>query len=175
MKSKNIVLIGFMGSGKTAVAKQLSFLSNLALLDTDIIIEKRFHTTVADLFETKGEPFFREQETQVITDLQQSHSYIISTGGGVVLDPKNHALLHDLGMVFWLKVSAESVVDRIKHHTNRPLLNNTANREETIRNLLSDRLPLYEQSAQFEIMTDQRTVQEIAGEIWQIYKSSQLR
>jgi shikimate kinase len=170
---KNIILIGFMGAGKTSVAKKLHFLSNFELLDTDNIISKRLDISIPQLFQDKGEAFFREQETLVLKDLGKAEACIISTGGGIILNPHNHKLLQKLGFVFWLKVSPSEVLNRITNPDSRPLLANAADKLGTVTDLLKQREHLYAETAHFEIETDHKSLGEISQEIWNIYKTSQ--
>ncbi|MFC1617434.1 shikimate kinase [Candidatus Margulisiibacteriota bacterium] len=168
MSKNNIILIGFMGSGKSAIGKALKNISGFQLVDTDTLLEQRLKTTINDIFETKGEPFFREQETVTLESIQNIEKSIISTGGGIVLKPKNTAILKELGKVFWLNVSAETVLKRVQEDNNRPLLA-SPNRFQIITDLLAKRHNNYKNASDYEIDTNYKNIEEISKEIWKIY------
>lgn len=163
---KNIILIGFMGSGKTSVAQALEEISHFKCLDTDTLIEQQLHLSISDIFSSYGESFFRGREASVLKSLKNHLNHIISTGGGIVLRKENRELLRLLGMVFWLKASPQIILDRLKNNTSRPLLA-TPHKGQSIETLLRERESLYAETAHVTIDTDHRTVEEIASQIWQ--------
>jgi len=166
---KNIILIGFMGTGKTCVARALHQISQFHVLDTDTLIEQQTQLFLSELFKTKGEPFFREKETSVLQEIRADDNHIISTGGGIVLKKDNRALLRNLGIVFWLKASPNTISERLKSNNSRPLLA-SSDKQETIQQLLQERQVLYTKTAHIEIETDQKSIEEIAQEIWTRYQ-----
>lgn len=160
----NIVLIGFMGSGKTSVGTELSALLEMDYIDTDDIIIENSGMSINEIFSAYGETKFRNLETKAMEDLQGLNNTIISCGGGVVLNPKNIDLLKNNGRTVWLKVSPEEVYNRLSGDDNRPLLKDNFTMEK-LSQILEDRLPLYENAGDIIINTDGKNVQEIAKEI----------
>lgn len=161
---KNIVLIGFMGSGKTEVGKRLAENLSWNFIDTDTIIEKAEKMSIADLFAKKGEPYFRDLETKTIATLQSYHNFVISCGGGMVLKKGNVADLKKIGPLVLLAVDSKTVVARLKGATNRPLIN-VANPEEKINEILTERIPIYNAAADFVIDTTNLSVDQVVHEI----------
>ncbi|NMA04040.1 MAG: AAA family ATPase [Clostridiales bacterium] len=160
----NIVLIGFMGSGKTSVGTELSTLLQMDYIDTDDIITENSGMSINEIFSAYGETRFRNLETKAIESLQDFRNTIISCGGGVVLNPKNVDLLKNNGRIVWLKVSPKEVYNRLSGDDNRPLLKDNFTMEK-LSQILEDRLPLYENAGDIIIDTDGKNVQEIAKEI----------
>lgn len=158
--SNNIVLVGFMGTGKSTIGWQLSKRLNYKLIDTDQLIVKRCGRPIPQIFEEDGEAAFREIETAVLKDLLSCRGHIISTGGGIIGSEENRRFLRELGYVIWLCASPEEILDRTARNTNRPLLNNN-DPEGTIRCLLEKRNPLYRQVSHLKINTDQLCFEEI--------------
>lgn len=158
---KNIILTGFMGSGKTTIGKELVKLTGLDLVDTDSLIEERLKTKISDIFAKKGEPFFREYETKLIGDLiDENVKGIISTGGGMIITPGNDELLRKLGIIIYLKTSKETIVKRLQGDTTRPLL--AGGLSEKTEKLLEFRAPIYERSADIVVDTDDHNPKIIA-------------
>ena len=119
----NIILIGFMGCGKTSVGIRLSYRMKRTMVDTDKWIEKKQKMTITDIFDTYGEDTFRRMETECLKELiQAADGQIISVGGGLPVREENHRLLRKLGRVIYLKVTPETVYLRLKDDTSRPLL-----------------------------------------------------
>ena len=119
---KNIVLIGFMGTGKSSVGKLLAKKLNFQFIDTDEMIESKTNTSINDIFELHGETYFRELEKVVIDELKTSKNTVISTGGGVVLDNENVNKLASIGTIICLKSSPQVIFERTSLFKNRPLL-----------------------------------------------------
>ena len=162
---RNIILIGYMGCGKSTVGKALCRQIKTELLDTDQIIEQQEKISIRQMFEQHGESYFRNWETQLLEQLLMDSFYgIISTGGGMPLKEKNRELLARLGVVIFLKASADTIYQRIVSDQSRPLLNGKDKRKE-IETMLKERLPKYEQAATFVIETDYKEVEAIAQEI----------
>lgn len=120
----NIILTGFMATGKTTIGRLLARSLGYTFIDTDQVIEKRCGLSIANLFEQRGEQVFREMETLVAKELSLSGEQVISTGGGLMLNPVNASHLDDSGTVFCLVASAEEIYNRLlaDHKTQRPLL-----------------------------------------------------
>ena len=160
----NIVLIGFMGSGKTSVGTELSTLLEMNYIDTDDKIVENFGISINEIFDTYGEAEFRKLERRAIEDLKGTKNTIISCGGGVVLDPINIELLRNVGKIVWLKVSPEEVLNRLSNDDSRPLLKDKFTLKG-LSEILENRLPLYENAGDIIIDTNKKDVQKIAREI----------
>jgi shikimate kinase len=160
---KNIALIGFMGAGKTAVGKQLAKKLNLALIDADAEIEKEQGMSITDIFKNFGEPHFRDVETAVIKRLSAMKNIVISTGGGAVLRQENMDNLRANGVIVCLWAEPETVFQRIRHDTSRPLLQ-VEDPLKKIQELLEFRKPFYEK-ADIMIDTEDKSPKEVADEI----------
>lgn len=156
---KNIILVGFMGTGKTTVGKRLAELTGWKHIDTDAFIEEQMGQTIADIFATEGESFFRDQETHVLHSLLQDEEQIITTGGGIVLRPENVRLMLQGGLVVALTASPEVIVERVRHDEQRPLLAGDE-REKRVRELLEQRSGKYD-FAHVKIDTSHLSVDEI--------------
>mmetsp|Transcript_15424 Transcript_15424/g.19884 ORF Transcript_15424/g.19884 Transcript_15424/m.19884 type:complete len:275 (-) Transcript_15424:186-1010(-) len=139
----NIYLIGMMGSGKSAVGKALSKRTGYTFLDTDEIIEKAAEKSIPAIFEEDGEPAFRETESDVLDGVLSCMNCVMSTGGGLVMQDKNWDKLQD-ELVLFLNVDPEVIIKRIEG-TDRPLLQ-TENPLETLKELMKDRQPRYEEA-----------------------------
>lgn len=161
----NVILIGFMGSGKTTVGLRLSYRLRRAVIDTDKEIEKEEKRTISEMFATDGEEYFRDRETAFLRKLSEgTGSRIISVGGGLPLREENRKLLRKLGQVFYLKASAETIYERVKHDTTRPLLQGD-NPQEKIRSLLALRDSSYAEAADVTIDVNDKDFEQILDEI----------
>lgn len=142
MIAKNIVLMGFMGSGKTSLAQLLHVRYGLVVQSTDKLIEANERMSINEIFEKKGESYFRQCEHRVVQQLAHERGIVIDCGGGIVLNPANITALKASGMIFFLDANEDILYDRLKHQTDRPLLR-TPDPLTTIRQLLTQRRPLY--------------------------------
>ena len=167
MADPNIILVGFMGTGKTAVANILARKTNMPLIDTDAVIEERAAKPISSIFAEDGEPAFRVLENQVAAELAQPSGSIISTGGGIVKNPDNIKLLGRGGLVFCLQASVDEILRRVEGDTTRPLLQ-TTDRRGKVEALLAERAPLYA-SIPLQINTDGHTAEQVADEILERY------
>ena len=151
---KNIVLIGFMGSGKTTVGRELHQRLGYSLVDMDAVIEQREGKPITKIFEELGEPAFRRMERELLTEMAENDDgrRIISTGGGVVIGDGNRQLLRELGYVVWLHAPIETILERTSRNRDRPLLNGE-NAAERARELLEQRKPWYAQAAHLKVDT----------------------
>ena len=165
---KNIILTGFMGSGKTAVGRELSRILDMKLIDVDTEIEKSEKITINEIFKQFGEPRFREIETEMIKKLSESKNAIISTGGGAVLKQENMDILRKNGVIVCLTASPETIFKRTSTNNDRPLLQ-VENPLERINELLNFRKPFY-QKADVMIDTEGKTPLRIAEEIMEKVK-----
>lgn len=164
-KNKSIILTGFMGSGKSSLGVRLSYRMKLPLLDTDKWIEKEQGCSVAEIFSRDGEEAFRKMETRALRALLDMEGVrIISTGGGLPMREENRDLLARLGTVVFLRVRPETVCERLKGDTTRPLLRRE-DPEGEIRRLLAARNPLYEEAAMVTVDVDGKDYEQIMEEI----------
>ena len=161
---KNIFLIGFMGAGKSTVARHLQKRLKMNLAEMDERIEKEQGMTIPEIFEKYGESRFRDIESELILTIGKEGNTIVSCGGGVVVRPENIEYMKKNGRVFYLKTSPETVYNRVKDSTNRPILNGNMN-VEYIAGLMEKRRALYEGAADITITTDGKSVDEITDEI----------
>ena len=149
---QNIVLIGFMGSGKSSVGRRIASRLGFQFVDTDAMLVEREGCEIAEIFAREGEARFRDLESAVLEALATRTGCVISTGGGVILREKNRALLRQLGLVVWLTASEDAIFARVSRTNKRPLLQ-TANPRATVTELFAARRPLYEAAAQFTLDT----------------------
>ncbi len=168
-RTHNIFLIGPMGSGKTAVGRQLARLLRLDFFDSDAEIEHRTGVDIPYIFEKEGESGFREREREVIDALTRLSNVVIATGGGAVLLAENRERLAMRGRVVYLHTSIEQQLERTRHGRQRPLLY-TDDPEAKLRELMDHRLPLYHSIAEITVATDGRQVRVVADEIIQRLK-----
>lgn len=163
MEQPNIILTGFMGTGKTTVGKILAQRLGYRFMDTDSMIEKRTGMTVSDMFDHHGEQFFRDQEKQLVKEIAEQQGWVIATGGGLVMQSPNVETLNRCGWILCLTASPDEILDRISRQGNqRPLLNTSSPRNEITR-LLEMRNPVYNQFPQFT--TSGKTPDMIAEQI----------
>ena len=164
LAGRNLVLIGFMGSGKSSVGRELAKRWNFRFIDTDAMIRHKYDLSIPEIFAKHGENFFREAEYQALVRLRGITSTIIATGGGIVTQPRNLPLLRALGPVIWLSADQTTILDRVGKSAHRPMLNQ-ANPEESVTRLLKERVPLYHQAADLRIETSELTHREVADRI----------
>ena len=169
MSKRNIVLVGFMGTGKTTVGQLLAERTGMPLLDMDTLIEQRAGKPITDIFAQDGESHFREIERTIAHELAVQEGQIISTGGGIVLNPDNISDYEKTGLVICLLASSETVMDRVKHDTTRPLL--AGDKQEKIIQILKTRKPLYE-AITHKIDTNGAEPEVIAAQIIALYESN---
>jgi shikimate kinase len=139
---KTVVLVGMMGAGKSAVGTQLAKLLGVPFRDSDDEIVKAAQRSIPEIFARDGEPFFRARETEVLTRLVRGEPCVLSTGGGAFLAPQNRALIGEFGVSVWLRADLETLWQRVRHKSTRPLLH-TPNPRETLRSLQQAREPVY--------------------------------
>lgn len=160
---RNIVLIGFMGSGKSVVSQRLASRLKRKIISTDEMMVKREGRSIAEIFRDSGEDYFRQCEKKIIKDISRETEGIIDCGGGVVLDPENLASLKEKGILFYLEASPEIIYQRVKGQRHRPLLD-CENSRARIEELLRARRPFYQQ-ADYTIDADRKSAEQACKEI----------
>ena len=160
----NIFLIGFMGAGKGTIARTLQRELGFPLVEMDERIVQEQGMSINDIFAQYGEAHFREIESQLVVDLGKQEPSIVSCGGGVVVRPENTQNMKKSGRIVLLKASPETIFERVKNSTDRPILNGHMN-VEYIAELMEKRRALYEEAADITIQTDGKTREQICEEI----------
>ncbi|MGE0470835.1 MAG: Shikimate kinase [Candidatus Nitrospira kreftii] len=161
----NIVLIGYRGTGKSTVGKMLASRLDCTLLSTDAEIVRLAGHTIPEIVEQHGWEHFRNLESQICQQLAGRQGLIIDTGGGVILRPQNVAVLKQLGTLFWLTASVETIARRIGGGTQRPSLTGVKSFIDEIQEVLRERLPKYQTAADHVIETDGKSLRQVADEI----------
>jgi shikimate kinase len=151
-------LIGMMGSGKSSVGKLLANKLQFSIIDIDKEIEKDENLSIKEIFEKKGENYFREIESKYL--LRKRKLAVVSCGGGIILNKKNREFLKTNGYTIYLKSSIATLEQRLLNENSRPLLSND-NLKETLINIYTKRKTLYTSSANTTIITDRRSVKEV--------------
>ncbi|UCD15780.1 MAG: shikimate kinase [Candidatus Omnitrophota bacterium] len=160
---KNIYLVGFMGTGKTAVGKLLSKKLSKEFIEMDDLIEKKEGRKIVDIFAAWGESHFRKLEKQTLEEISHKTDLIVSCGGGLICSDDNSKILLESGTVFCLTATAQTIYNRTKRHKHRPLLNVSDPLQE-IKSLLNKRKPYYDK-AHYSIDTEKTSPQEAADKI----------
>lgn len=158
---KNIALIGFMGSGKTTVGKFISNFLKMDFRDTDKIISEQENTSIKNIFDTRGEAYFRRRETEVLKKTCLENNIVISTGGGIITVAENIDILRSGSIVFFLNVPLDTIKSRLANDTARPLWNSASEI------LYEKRLPIYKNACHYCISS--KNSNESAIEILTIY------
>lgn len=157
----NIVLTGFMGTGKSTVARQIAKSSGMNAIDTDTNIEKKAGLAIGEIFSKLGEPKFRGLEREEIAALAESKDCVVACGGGAVLDPQNVRVLKGIGIVVLLCAGIPTILKRIKNPASRPLLR-AENPQDAARKLFFARIPLYASAADLVVGVDGKTSARVA-------------
>ena len=166
LAGRSLYLVGMMGSGKSSTGRPLAERLGYGFVDADAVIEQAAGCSISQIFDRDGEAGFRAIETQVLSAISQRHSLVVATGGGVVTQPENWGLLHH-GIVIWLDVVPDQLLQRLQaDSTVRPLLQ-TADPEAALDALLSERRPLYAE-ADLTVVIQQETPEDVADGIVQL-------
>lgn len=163
-RGRAIVLIGFMGSGKSSVGRILEQEMGWPRFDTDELVSARLGRPIPEIFAEFGEDKFREAESEVVEELPATAPAIIVTGGGIVLRASNVQFLRRAGTLVHLEADEETLFRRVSRRKTRPLLQ-TENPRATLAELLRVRLPLYREAADFQVDTSRLTHQEVAAAV----------
>ena len=165
---KNIMLIGFMGAGKTTVSRELTRLTGKREIDMDAYIVRKEGCSINEIFENKGEAYFRQIETRYLGEIQKNSGAIVSCGGGAVLKDENVSLMKENGIIVLLTATPATTLLRVQNSKDRPILNGNMN-IEFITELMNKRKDRYLSVADIIIETDDKTVRDVADEILQKY------
>lgn len=169
--SRPVFFVGFMGAGKTSVARRLARTCGVASVDMDTYIERREGKKVKDIFAASGEEGFRAVETDVLRELAAAENpMLVSCGGGVVVTPENHEVFREGGFVVYLEVTADEAASRISDTSTRPLFQNL----EAARARCAERLPLYEAVADVTVSTAGRSVPAIARDVQRVLEKESI-
>jgi shikimate kinase len=162
--NKNIVFIGFMGTGKTSVGKFIAEKLYLNFIDIDDEIKKYCLMNISDIFMNYGEGYFRKIEGEIVKEVYKVNNYVISTGGGIVLNANNMSFLRENSTIFWLKASVNTILNNLKQDESkikdRPLLN-TENMLERIIQLMQEREMYYNKYYDCKICIDGMSLMEV--------------
>ena len=166
--NKNIIFVGLMGAGKTTIGKKISKILDLPFFDSDKEIEKKYKTSISNIFLKLGEETFREYEENIIFNILKKSPIVLSTGGGAFCNNKIRNFISKNSISFWLNVKPENLFKRIKNTSSRPLLN-SKDPLLKLKSILLERENLYKK-ANFEIKTDNLTTNETINKILYILK-----
>lgn len=165
MKKNSIVLIGFMGCGKSTVGQKLAGALSYEFSDTDAMIEAAYGKTISQMFAEDGEEYFRDAETELLRKLSaEAEGLVLATGGGMPMREENAALLRKVGTVIFLEAKIETILERLKNDTGRPLADGE-DREKRLRPLYEKRLPVYREAADYILDTEGKSFYAMIEEI----------
>lgn len=162
--ASSVFLVGFMGAGKTSVARRLARMCGIACVDADTYLERREGRSIKDIFADEGEDGFRCIETAVLRELIEKEPLLISCGGGVVERQENCKLMREAGFVVHLDVKPDEAAGRISDHTTRPLFQDIALAQQ----IAAARAPIYAEVADITIDTAHKSVGAIARELQEV-------
>jgi len=165
----NIILIGFMGVGKSETGKLLAKKLKMTYIDTDAIIENEQGMTINDIFSKKGEESFRDLESKLINKLEKIDGHVVATGGGMILRPANVKKLKGMGPLILLWADPDTVYERVKEAGTRPLLN-VEDQKAKIKDILEFRAPIYKGIADLEVNTSRLSPEEASNRIMKFLK-----
>lgn len=163
LQGLSIYLIGMMGTGKTTVGQLLSQKLNYRFFDTDVLIEKVAQKPITEIFNQEGEPFFRDLETQVLTQVSQCVRSVVATGGGIILKQENWSYLH-YGLSIWLNADVDILSERLEEDNSRPLLRKTSLQEQ-LSLLLEERKSRYREADLRIDITREMTPEDVVNTI----------
>lgn len=170
-KHRNIFLIGPMGAGKSSVGKALATQLGMDFYDSDEEIEKRTGVDMGWIFDVEGEAGFRKREAAIITELAQLSNIVLATGGGSIITEEARAALRENGIIIYLNVSLNLQQNRTVNESRRPLLR-VENRQAVLEKLHEERTPVYEELADYCVLTDNRGVRAVVDDITQWLEKS---
>ena len=168
---RNVYLVGMMGAGKTTVGKVLAQRLRARFHDTDKLLVERTGVPVATIFEIEGEEGFRRRESAVLAELATHEDCVVATGGGSVLSDENRRVMRASGTVVYLRARLESLWERTRHDTSRPLLR-TPDPRATLAQLLEKRDPLYREAAHLIVDTGSQSAATLVGRLLSALRES---
>jgi shikimate kinase len=171
--TRNIILVGPMGAGKTTIGKQLAQQLGREFYDSDRVIEEHTGANIPLIFELEGETGFRKREKNILAELVQKNDIVLATGGGVVLDPENRELLSKNGFIIYLNAPLSQLINRTSKDKNRPLLH-TDDPQKKLEEILAIRDPLYRDVADEIVKTDVSPVRNVVKKIMTLVKKYNL-
>lgn len=157
----HVFFIGFLGAGKTTVARNLGNMFHRSFVDVDRMVEREFHESVTRIFETRGEAAFRAAETRSLESLRGRQSLLVSCGGGIIESEANAHLMHEMGSIVYLDGTLEDSLRQIRRPEKRPDLGNF----EHARALYAHRRPLYEEAADYRVCITGKTFEQVAYDV----------
>lgn len=166
-KNKNLFLIGFMGCGKSTMARLIAEETKMELIEMDETIEAEAGMSINEIFEKYGEAHFRDLESQLIVRIMEKGGVVVSCGGGAILRPENVENMKKNGKIIYFSATPETIYKRVRNSTNRPLLNGNMNVEH-ITSLMNQRLPRYEAAADITISVDGKEKWEVLNDCAQL-------
>ena len=162
--TKHVVLIGFMGTGKTSCGRMLATRLGCGLIDLDKYIETKEGRSVPEIFAAEGEPYFREKEREAVREVVERKNAVIATGGGTIKDEENFALLKERGVIVCLTADVDTILARTSRRGERPMLDGQEDRRKAVEELLESRRGMYER-ADFSVDTSRKSPMEVTEEI----------
>ena len=171
--TRNIILVGPMGAGKTTIGKQLAQQLGREFFDSDRVIEEHTGANIPLIFELEGEEGFRKREKNMILELTSKEDIVLATGGGVVLDPDNRKQLAKSGFVIYLNAPLSQLINRTSKDKNRPLLQ-TNNPQKKMEEILAIRDPLYREVADASVETDGSPIRNVVKKLMLLVKKHKL-
>lgn len=164
----NMILIGYMGCGKSTVGRRLSYRLRQPYVDTDNLIEIKAKMSISDIFAQQGEESFREMETECLKSMfDYKQDYVIAVGGGLPMREVNREIMKELGTIIYLRATPDTIYERVKDDTKRPLLQGEDPRGK-ISTMIGQRGPVYEAAADYIIDVDGKSFEEIMAEIEEV-------
>jgi len=167
---KNLVLVGFMGSGKTVVGKLVAERLGMHFMDMDDEVERREGRKISEVFAQDGESYFRRLERVLTQELASQTDWVIATGGGIVLDPRNLDDFRKTSVIIGFGIHVDTVLQRVGHQTHRPLLEG-GDKHKRVQKLLAQREPLYRAAGEY-IDTNDRTIDEVVNKVVAAYQKN---
>lgn len=163
---RNIILIGFMGTGKSTVGRKIAKIKDMNFIDTDLEIEKIEKKTINEIFKEYGESYFRQKETELLKEVVKLKDTIISTGGGIIESEDNINILKDSKNVIWLDANVETILKHLENKIEkRPKLKNKKDLKSNIKNLLNKRYKNYEKCSYIKINIDGKNIEQVVSDV----------